>query len=247
MAVLPGCGRGGDRQEDISGLRSLGALVNPLVSTPSLSAKAPATVEVTFYAAVPLGQTATLTPFFDAGSSEGAFKLPVSAIEVETLSAAYVPHQTLTIFSQKVHLTVPTLDQLQAASKGPFSGIQLTYGLTIAAGGIEENIIANLNVFPAGASELAWTNPTVKIMAPTPLAAVSISDLVFLKATVAGGVGESQKVGWFVSQGSVTNRRAASTSWTLTKTETGPQTIIVTLHEINTRGFAFDVVDVHSN
>ena len=244
-ALWTGCGRGGDRQEEVNGLRSLGALVNPLVSTPSVAGKTATTVEVTFYASIPLGQTATLTPFLDTGNTAGAFRVPLSGILVESGTEKYDAHNTLQIFSQKVLITIPTTEKLTAVSPGPFIGAQLTYGLTITASGAKENAIGNLLVFPVGATQLFWVNPTIKITAPASAAAVSLKKQVSISASLTDGVPEDQKIGWFVTAGNVTNRRASNTSWT--PTVSGPQTIIVTGHGVSSRGFSLDVIDVQAN
>ena len=245
LLLLGGCGRGGDRQEDIPGMIALGAAANPLVATPSVAGQTAKTVEITFVAAIPLNQTATLAAFVDTGSTEGAYRIPAEGIQVDSGPGEYVVHKTLQIYSQKVLITLPTQDVLSALSKQPFAGAQVTYGLTLASAGATQNVIANFNVFPTGSTQLAWANPTIKITAPVSAAAVATNTSVPITAQITDATSESNKVGWYVSQGDVTNRRAANTSWNVK--DAGAQTLVVTLHGVNTRGFAYDVIDVQSN
>ena len=240
---LTACGgRDGDRQENIDSLRTFGLAASPLVNSPSVDGQPAKTVEVTFYAAVPLGLTAALTPFVDHASSLGAVPLPAAAIAIEAGSEHYEDFNSFRLFSAKAKLTLPTT---AAFHKANFAGGQVRYGLTVTAGADHEDVVADLVLFPDGAPQLAWQNPTIDITTPLSAAGVATSGTIDLKAEIGNVNAEGVKVGWFVSKGQVANRRAAATTWKLTNA--GPQTVAVAVHGIQSRGFAIKVIDVTGN
>jgi hypothetical protein len=240
---LTACGgQGGDRQENIESLRTFGIAAAPLVNSPSVAGQPAKTVEVTFYAAVPLGVTAALTPFVDHASSLGAVPLPAAAIAVEDGSESYEDYNNYRLFSAKAKLALPTAAAFRQAD---FAGGQVRYGLTVTAGGDHEDIVADLVLFPEGAPQLAWQNPTIAVIGPINASGVPTTGTIDLKAEVGNVNDEGVKVGWFVSKGQVANRRAAATTWKLT--DAGPQTVAVVVHGIQSRGFAVKVIDVTGN
>jgi hypothetical protein len=244
ITVVSSCdGRGRiSLQERISSLRAFGATPVPLVSLPSDDTEPTRTVEVTFYAAVPLGLTATVAPFLDTGSSVGALPLPLSAISVDESSEAYTDHSGYRLFSEKVRLTIPAVSAFNRPIDGVFKGGQIRYGLTVTAGSEHEDMIANINIFPEGAKELDWENPKIEISSPLSGSSFSTASPSELLSSVTNPNSEDVKVGWYVSDGEVSNREAANTSWKLGAA--GAKTVAITVHGFNSRGFALHVIDV---
>ena len=243
--IITGCGsRGGAAQEQISGLRTLGVLVDdPLVNTPSSSDQNPNQAHIVIYAAVPLGITATVKPFVDSGSTEGALQLPISAIHINGGTNIYDEHNSFRLMRMPASIDLPTSNQFMKNSRSSsFSGGQISYGFTISTSDTEENTIANLNVFPSEAAQSSWKTAKLTLASPADGSTVSKANTINLTATVSDGVGENEVIGWFVSDGTVSNRRAISTTWK--PAHTGPQTIVVVFHGVSSRGFAIVVHDV---
>jgi hypothetical protein len=114
--------------------------------------------------------------------------------------------------------------------------------LTVATSNDHEDVIASLTVYPAGAPQLAWKNPTLAIADPLSNATVSTSGKIDLNATITNPQNEGVVVGWFVTDGDVDNRRASSTQWSLT--HTGTETVAATVHGVTSRGFAMQIINV---
>jgi hypothetical protein len=238
--LLTACGGGGgDQQEDINALRTFGIAASPLVTTPSATTESPSAVEVTLYAAVPTGATATLSPYADDGSTEGATMIGTSAITVDPSTAQYVEYNNYRLFSEKAKIVMPTAAAFRG---GPFVGAQVRYGLTVATATDHEDVIASLALYPAGSPQLAWQSPGIDIAAPVADGTVSTASDVDLNASFTNPQNEELKIGWFVTDGTVGNRRASATTWKLS--HTGTETVAVTIHGISSRGFALKVVNV---
>ena len=238
------CSRGGgdDRQEKIASLRTLGiAIQNPLVTTPSVEGQSAKSVLVKLYAAVPLGEKAAIQPFEDAGSGNGAINVPASSIDIVAGKDNLTGYHGFQLFTAEARIIVPTLAQLRVAAS-QFIGGQLRYGLTVATTFEHEDVIANILVVPDGAAEVAWTNPSIDTPDLVKNNVVSIAGDIDLKAAIVNPNNESLKVGWFVTDGEVSNRRAAETVWTLKNP--GPVTVAVVVHGTRSRGFDVKVIDV---
>ncbi len=234
------CSDDTDRQEQVISLRSFGMSSEPLVATPTLDPGNPKFARITIYASVPLGQTATILPFADTGNPAGAVMIPASDITVIAGSETYVDYNKFRLFSAQANVKIPLL---AALSHGPlFSGGQIRYGLTIESAGVHEDVIANIAVFPEGAPETNWANPKLDITSMTEGSSFPIADDVDLAASIENTNAESLKIGWFVSSGEVSNRRASATKWKIK--ERGNQTVTVVVHGIRSRGFALKVINV---
>jgi len=247
ILLVAGCGfGGGDRQEVIDKLRTLGVTANPPLTEPSVAGQAPKTVELTIFAAMPLGQTATLTAFKDsAGASNGALILQESEITILPDPAVYTDYNGIRIYSAKARITIPIAAAFGKGAALPVLGAQLRYGLKIIGPSNSEQVIADIPVYPTGAPELKWQTPSIAITQPVDGATVAIKGGVDVKATVTNPTNEPIKIGWFVTAGQIANRRAAETSWSV-KAQ-GTQTILVTIHGLNTRGFALKAITVTGN
>jgi len=238
FAALCACGGEADeRQEVLSKLRGLGVSLNPLVteaSLPTLERK----VEATVYAALALGQTATVVPFVDIPAF-AAIQLNPSEVEIVTSSLTYQIHHGFQVLSFKANLKVP-----QAALLVPFGQQgQVRFGFELTAGEESEKILANFLVYPEGAAELNQVQPQLSIVSPAEGEVLSSGSKVVLQATADTPNDEGLKLGWFVSDGKVLNRRSRDTRYE--PSASGPQTLILTAHGRRSRGFAITFRNVN--
>jgi hypothetical protein len=233
--VLAACDGDEDRQEVIAKLRGIGAGTTPLVSEPSVAGEAPKVVAVTVYAALPDGETATIEPYSDL-PGPFALSLPVEAVTIDTASVKYDALPGFQLLSFKAALAVP-----EAAYLEPLGGAgQVRYGFFLKSGDEEEKMVGSFMVYPKDSPELAWTNPEIAVVTPTE--GETVSGDVDLEATIVDPNDEGLKLGWFVSDGEIKNRRAKETVWAAPGA--GEHTLIVTAHGKRSRGFAMKVVSV---
>lgn len=237
LSLLLGCGGDEDRQEVLSKLRGIGAIASPLISMPSADATAPNQVELTVYATLPIGQTATIEPYVDIPSAF-AISLNADQIAIQSASVEYKPYPGFQILSFKASLNVPV-----AAMFARFGGAgQVRYGFILKANDEEEKIVGNFLVYPEGSAELSWTNPEISVVTPTASAVIGSKTEVPITATLTNKNSEDLKLGWFASGGEIKNRRAKSTTW---KTpDPGEQTLIFTARGRKSRGFAIQIITV---
>lgn len=239
-----GCGGGGDvRQESVIKLRALGVAANPVVAAWSADAAAPAEVELTINAALPLGTTATVVPFRDP-RQKAALTYDEADITIDPASIKHTAVGGLTLFEAKAKVKVPTLAAAVAARalKPGSSGAALNYGFLITAGTEEERVVGNVLAYAAGSPELAWKAPTGEITEPAENAVLSPEEKGAIKAAIGNANGEELKVGWFTSGGEITNRRAKETTWL--RPASGPQTLILTVRGKKSRGFSMKVIPI---
>ena len=206
--MLFACGGDQDRYEDIQKMRALGVLSDKAVVEPS-TASAPQTVSLTFYAALPHGDSVTAATYTDdAGSSGGT----PAAVVLDQSSAGVDTHASFNIYHIKGVMTVPGVEAL--AFKGLDQNATVQYGVKLdsAANGTQI-ILGNVVVYPSGAEQLKTLGalPTVKITAPAKAAA--LSDGADISADVATTNSETVRIGWFITGGQIKNRNAAATHW----------------------------------
>jgi len=238
-----GCSDGEeDRQERVTTLRTFGMSSSPLIPAPTTDSANPSRAIVTIHAAVPLGATASIAAFQDSGSTGGAFPVPLTDINVEAGSEQYTDYNSFRLFTARASIKIPPAILL---ARGEFKGAQIRYGLTITSGAEHENVVANIGVFPAGSPESTWENPSAEISSLSEGLAIAPSDDIDLIVVPGNEVAEDIKIGWFVSSGEVTNRRAAQTKWKLE--DKGPQTVAVSVRGAKSHGFALKVINVTGN
>ena len=237
LGFLTTCGRGGPRQEDLDKLRTLGVSANPISAPPSDAPGASKTVELTVYAAVPIGATATVLPYKDSVPGSG-LQLSESDIAIQSGTEQYKDLNGIRLYSVKALVNVPTTAVMQ---KIGLNGVQVKYGFRITSGSSKENIVGTFMMYPPNAAQLKWQAPTVDISAPVDGATVGAGD-IDLTGTATTANGEDLLVGWFVTKGDVSNRRSRSTSWSIS--DTGTQTVILTAHGTSSRGFAIKTINI---
>jgi hypothetical protein len=202
------------------------------VTAPTASAQP---ITLTFHAAVPVGEKVTAAPFVD---DESKYAAPIE-LTVNDASAAYADHAGFSHYTINATFLVPPKDALPIPSNPGF--VRMRYGLTLTSGDEEEKIVGNYLVYSEGAPELAWTQvPDVTVSSPAEDA--TVSGETDLEASIGETLDDNWRVGWFVSDGKVTNRRAADTKWETD--DSGPQTVIFTARGRKSGAFMIKVVDV---
>jgi hypothetical protein len=236
-ALVTGCDGDSERPEKLDKLRGLGVQATPLVASPSVDGETPKTVELTVYASLPIGQTATVAAYADEESFLSV-NTPADQIAVDEASIKYDEYPGLQIMSFKAKVPVPT-----ASDMARFGGSgNVRYGFVLNAGDEEEKMVGNFLVYPEDAPQLAWTNPDAAVSAPIDGGTVSSGGESDLKADLADPNGEDLKVGWYVTSGEIKNRRARNTIWK--EPDAGPQTVILTVRGRQSRGFAMKAFSV---
>jgi hypothetical protein len=248
--LLFGCGLGRREQNQdlVNKLRSLGTQADPLVTAPSVDGQTPMVVNLTFYACVPTGVTATVVPFRDIDDESGLYtNIETDQLKILDGTEQYIPYNDLQLFSVKAQATVPShgatpVGRTGQAAASASDGFQAKYGFEITAGDGDEKVTGSFLVVPAGSPELAWTNPGIDITQPADGAALPIKSDIDMEAVTQDLNGEDIILGWFVTDGAVANRRASSTTWRAT--DAGAQTVLVTAHGAQSRGFSLKAIKV---
>lgn len=235
-ATLIACDEPDEVFEKVDKLRAFGISTTPLVSEPSTPA-APKAFVLTFFVALPKGDTISSAESFLDGASRFA---PPVLMTVDPASIVVEPHAAFDIASIKASIAVPPAELTPFAPDAGFA--RLRYGLRITSGGEEEKIVGTVLVYPPGAPELAWnaTPPATDISAPAANAAVGDDEA--LVGAIANPIGETMRVAWYVSSGTLLNRRARETKWK--EPDGGPQTVIFTARGSKSGAFSYKVVDV---
>jgi hypothetical protein len=145
------------------------------------------------------------------------------------------------LYQVQATIAIPTIEQLPILPDPGFA--RLRYGMRLTSGAEEEMIVGNVLVYPAGAAELAWTVQTVDVMAPTAGAVVS-GEEVEMKGVINKTIDENIRVGWFVTDGRLKNRRAKDTEWQTDDAKAGAATVIFTTRGLKSGAFAMKAVDV---
>ncbi|MCX6108439.1 MAG: hypothetical protein NTZ90_02400 [Proteobacteria bacterium] len=235
------CNGDADRYEDIQKLRALGVLSDKAVVEPSTTAT-PQVVTLTFYAALPHGDTVTAEPYQDTATSSGGTP---ATLTVNAGTAVVETHASFDLYHVSGTLNIPPVDAL--VFRGLDQNATVKYGikLTTKSSG-SQNIVGSVVVYQSGAAQLKSLAaiPTVKITAPAKSAALSGKQDIVAAASTTGA--ETLRLGWFVNGGEIKNRNAAATTWDPIKT-TGAVTLVVTARGAKTGAFALDVIDFTAN
>lgn len=228
-----------DRFERIAKLRGLGLVTSPVIAPPSTDA-APSQVEFTFYAAAPLGETVTATPYQDL---QGSLR-KVSITNFTVGEVSYEDHSSLRVVKVKATGVVPPASLIYFDPDNGFATVR--YALSLVGQSNTQVMVGNLVIYPTGASELTSKNnlPTIAITNPTKDGTINGSEQE-IKADLTEVNDETYRVGWFVSGGRLEAKNKVSTTWT--PTGSGKYTVIVTARGTKTSAFGIDVVDVTAN
>lgn len=230
---LGACDEDTDRYEKVAKLRALGVTTTPVIAQPS-TADAPQAVTLTFHVALPLGETATIEPFTD---DQAKYSLP-APVTIVAGSESYTEYGAFRLFSAQATAPIALESDLEIPADPGF--LRFRYGVKITSGTEEEKIVGNFLVYPKDATETSWTAPAVDIV--TPEAGAGASGDQDLKAAITNPIGEKMRVGWFVSDGKVKNRRAKETEWETPGA--GTHTVLVTVRGLKSGAFAMKAMDV---
>jgi hypothetical protein len=232
---LVACGGDKDPQEQLGKLRGIGAFTSPLVSR-ATSDDALRVVELTAYATLPLDTTVTSLEGFVDKASPYAITLGVKQIKVKSDSLSYQSYPGFQLLTFKADLEVPH-EQFFAPSSG--AG-QVRYGFIIKTDKAQEKMVGSFLVYPEDAPELAWINPEISVNTPAADTTIAAESEIEVNAVLKDHNKEELKLGWFVSDGEIKNRRASTTQW---KTPAaGPHSLILTARGRKSRGFSLQVI-----
>jgi len=241
MALAVGaCNEPVDRQEQIDRLKGIGLVASPLVNSPSQGSTINAT-QITGYATIPLGKTPVVTAYLDQPTA-GAISVKTDEIIIDASKQELTTYEGFQLLKFVARVTIPSVTLIQRFTDD-FQGIQFRYGFTVSTEDDVEYIVGSFLVYPEGSEELQWTNPVISIDSPTENQSLSAEEEFDVIATLTKPNDEDVKLGWYVSEGEISNRRAGETTWTLpTK---GKHTLILTARGKKSRGFAIQIKTVN--
>ncbi len=212
-----------DRPEVITKLRAVGVEQTPVIAKPG------DTVTLTFFLAAPSGLTITPQVLLDAESRYGVSTLVAPLDQTPTETAA----GPLSIYSYRASLIVPKDNQVVTAGLGSQGFARLRYKINFTTDSDSEAVVGDSIVYPNGAPQLNWQAPTVSIDKPDTSSPGGDLDL---QGGITSDGGEPYRVSWFVSSGTVKNRRARTTKWQ--DPAKGSQTLILTVRGTRSGAFA---------
>lgn len=222
-----------EKFEKISKLRALGVAAAPIGLTPSTDLSAQ-TATMTFFVAAPRGSIVQYEPYQD---ERARYAVPIN-LAVDTSTEKVAEYAKFSIHQVNAVFGVPSENLIPIPANPGFARIR--YGLRVRSGGEEEIVVGTLVLYPTSEARPNYEPLTVTI--DSPLATDVVGNQTALEATVENKNTESVKIGWFVSSGTVKNRRARSTEWQ--DVESGPQTVVVTARGMKSGAFAYAVHDL---
>lgn len=226
-----------DPQEKVQSLRGIGSTVTPLVTQPSVDSDDSTTrrtVTVNLLVAAKPDQTITVEPFVD---------IPVGRVINLTSDKIAVGAQGepqdfpgVRLIATEATLVVPTVSEMFGTF---FSSTgRIRYGFKVTSGAETEYIVGSFLVYPEGSDELNWQPLEVTFNKPDDDAEFSAEEEIDISGDVTNPNDEDIKFRWFVTGGSVENRRAHDTTWKLPK-ESGQYSIIATARGKKSRSFHY--------
>ena len=221
--TVASCSNDSDPQERIQKLRALGVSQSPVI------AKVGSNVALTFYLAGPKGKTIAASTYTDAAFKYGT-NASVTLVDTQTTETNYGP---LSVYALRAKFTVTKSTPITAtiATSG---NARLRYGVAFnATDGDTQTVVGDTLVYSDSAPQQSWVDPTVSITKPV---ADSVSGTTAIDADIATTNDEGDRVGWFVSSGSVTNRRGHASDWK--DASSGDQTLILTVRGAKSGSFA---------
>ena len=218
----------------------IGVVSTPLVQTPSIDADIKSVV-VNVVLSIPAGKTVTVAPYQDI-PSPNVVSVANEAITVDEASIAYTDYEGFRLLSFNAAVVVPDVAILRGRNP-EFIGVQVRYGLEVSTDDDVEYVVGNFLVYPEGATELGWQNPTINLDLPTDGAEVAADTEIDIEASYTEQNDEKVKFGWFATDGEIGNRRSLKTKW---KTPAGAGTyqLIITARGKKSRGFSYRVITV---
>ena len=171
-----------------------------------------------------------------------AYMVTEDDMNIDLSSVTYTDYDEFRLATLSATVTVP-LEAVFQAINPVFKGIQMRYGAKISTGNDSEYVAGSFLVYKDGSEELNWQSPTIAISSPQEAQVFNAGETVDLEATITNPNDENIKLGWFVTDGNIQNRRANTTKWTA-PTKPGQYTIITTVRGKSSRGFNLEAVQV---
>lgn len=222
-----------NRFERIQKLRALGVASTPTVLIPNGS-DGSQPMKLSFYVAAPIGSSLQYEAYEDEKSR---FALPIK-LEIAADSEKKTDYANFSIYQIDATLTPPPAAIVAIPPDQGF--VRLRYGLKVTSAGEEEIIVGNAVLYANGDARPDYQPLAVEIV--TPENQTQLSKDASLEANINNPNSEDVKIGWFVSSGTVKNRRARITTWQ--NIASGTQTVIVTVRGLKSGAFAFDVHEI---
>ncbi len=218
-----------DPQEEILNLRAIGVSATPTLA-PLLQ-----DITFTFYALTPKGQTVSFATYTDSRMSQPLQPPVLPTTEVVLSKGALDLHQISGAYSMDTPISAAGI----SADPGYTT---LDYGLVLTTSGKREPIFGSVVFFNPSHPAYEWQNHGVSITNLEEGQSVSGQDLE-LQAKITGRNAEDYRIGWFISSGTIANRRSLLT--TSTDMKSGVQTIVVTARGRLSGKFAYAMIDVN--
>jgi hypothetical protein len=238
FVVACACNEDMDRQEVLDRFRGLGSIADPLVSIPSVG-DIVSEVELTVYLVMPTDQEIVSAEPYEDDGSVAVPALGKDSVFVDASSITHQDYNEVRVGSFKATLLVPGAESLPALASLPRA--QVRYGFVVKSDTDTETIVGNFVVAKPDGEELAWQVPTISVATPETDGVLDPTSMD-LEARINNVNDEPLKMGWFVTSGEVSNRRALTTTWK--EYDKKDQSIIATVHGKWSRGFSFQVINV---
>ena len=237
------------RQEDLVDARILGIAPDPLIPQLNKVGETSQTVTLMVYAALPSNDDAVITPREVNGNA-------ALAIDVMTVGdATYEDHSGFRLAKIPITAVVPDVSKFPQSGGATTSdgsstttsttttnqGGDISFGLTLTAGGQQEQVDGSFSAYADGSENLKWTAPVLTVSAPSDGGKVK-ADGQTVTLTYTQPEQEQIIVGWYTTAGQINDRTALSTTWI--PGSSGATSLIGTIRGGRTHAFDLQILDV---
>ena len=226
------CGPDKDPQEWVHTLRVMGAKVDHSVLNGESTD--PLTTAFTFYALLPKDGTIQVEDLFT--DPQAKYSTPATLTLTLPNENPYTDFGPLKLYTLKGSLTIPPVSAktLQASQ----NLVRVRYGIQIGDGSRTERLVGDMLVVNKDSEALKFVTPDVSFAQPDG-ETVPFAKEIDIEATLTKHQDENVKIGWFVSSGTIQNRRAKKTIWQ--PKEAGEHTLCVAIYASKSRFFNFAI------
>ena len=232
IAFLSYCGDEEDRQEIVNKLRGVGVKTTPSVFDKADVASLESQMEILLLLPKDLKVT-NIENFKDPRSTFFLY----TETQIDKDSETYTDIGGLVLYSIKAKTTIPTVnDTLLDAFNGAAS---IRYGIKVAAGSDEENIVGDLLFVKENSPASLWKGklPTITILDPNDDSPLTEKTTISITANIDKPIDDLYKINWFASGGKIKNFRSTKTTWELP--EKGEHTLFVSVHGTRSKTFNY--------
>ena len=216
--------------ERVDKLRAIGVRLDKGSYVPSTSDSAQ-TITLTFILSSP-DKNAAMTP--SPVSLEGGVFLDIPSV-TEVASEDF---EQLRVSSFQAVAAIPPAENLFFDEEGV---ALVSYGYQFSQGGEVEIVRGRVKIYKV---DPELSPPKISISSPSAADSTAAAAAV-LKAEVSNTTEEPYRIGWFVAEGEVPQRRALEADWE--KVTPGVKTVIVTVRGLRNFGFDYQALDVTLN